>query len=104
MYAILTFNRAMQDCFRQYPEVYGSELEEDAEPEAESPAEDAISGLEPSVAVEKDISSHPEEKRARAKEVNAQMKAKTAEQSELPESEALLPKASHDADHESADQ
>jgi mitochondrial intermembrane space import and assembly protein 40 len=28
---VLTSNRSMQDCFRQHPEMYGSELEDDEE-------------------------------------------------------------------------
>jgi intermembrane space import and assembly protein 40 len=34
---LTNFHRGMQDCFRQHPDVYGAELEDD-EPEADAPA------------------------------------------------------------------
>ncbi|KAJ6107730.1 intermembrane space import and assembly protein 40 [Penicillium sp. IBT 18751x] len=79
--------KGMQDCFRQHPEVYGAELEDD----------EVEGGAAPS-ATETDTSSHPEEQRARAKEVHAQVKADNAEKGEHAESEALVPKAAHDAE------
>lgn len=81
----------MQDCFRQHPDVYGAELEDD-EVEGGAPAP-----AEPSAA-ELDASSNPEEKRSRAKEVNAKAKADNAAQGESRESDALLPKAAYDAE------
>lgn len=83
---LTSLRRGMQDCFRQHPEVYGAELEDDE-----------VEGGAPSTA-EADTSSHPEEQRARAKEVHAQMKADTAEKGEHAEAEALVPKAAHDAE------
>lgn len=82
---MLTFCRAMQDCFRAHPDVYGAELEEeDDEAEGDPAGPDAApSGQKPS-AVELDASSHPDEKRD------------AAEKSEHPD--ALVPKASHDAE------
>lgn len=35
---MLTDNRHMQDCFRQYPDVYGAELADDEEEEGAAPA------------------------------------------------------------------
>ena len=84
--------RGMQNCFRAHPDIYGAELE-DEEAEAAAPA---TSDAAPTAA-DIDASSHPEEKQARAKEVNADMKAE-AEKGETAESEALVPKAAHDAE------
>ena len=36
-------DRGMQDCFREHPEIYGSELEEDED----SPRDEAAPGLDP---------------------------------------------------------
>lgn len=89
----------MQDCFRNHPDVYGAELEEDEEADGTPPPAPATgaapSEQEPS-AVELDASSHPDEKRARAKEVRDQVKTDIAKEGEQPEADALLPKASHD--------
>lgn len=90
----------MQNCFRAHPDVYGAELEEDEE-EAEgapAPAPDAGRSDQQPPATELDASSHPDEKRAHAKEVRDQMKAEVAEKGEHPEADTLLPKASHDAE------
>jgi intermembrane space import and assembly protein 40 len=53
----------MQDCFRQYPEVYGAELEDD-EPEAPN------AGSEQPLASQDDASTTPEEKHEHAKETD----------------------------------
>ncbi|KAJ5134282.1 hypothetical protein N7448_000694 [Penicillium atrosanguineum] len=84
--------KGMQDCFRQHPEVYGAELEDDEVEGGATPSEQAPS------AAEIDVSSHPEEQRARAKEANAQVKADISEKGEHAEAEALVPKAAHDAE------
>lgn len=86
----------MQDCFRQYPEVYGAELEDDDEPQADAPAP-APAALPPT-ASEIDAASHPEEKHTRAKDVNTQMKADTAQVGENPDGDSLIPKAAHDTE------
>ncbi|KAJ5958960.1 uncharacterized protein N7479_006110 [Penicillium vulpinum] len=92
--------KAMQDCFRQHPEVYGAELEDDDEPQSEAPAPtDAPATSEiPPTAAELDASSHPTEKQTRAKEVNTQMKADTDAVGEIAESDSLIPKAAHDTE------
>lgn len=83
----------MQDCFRKHPEVYGAELEDDDDVEGgAAPSEQAPS------AADIDASSHPDEKRARAKEVKDQVKADNVEKGEQPEAEVLVPKAAHDAE------
>lgn len=87
----------MQDCFRKHPDIYGAELEEDEEAEGTpAPATGAAPSEQEPSAAELDASSHPDEKRARAKEVQSQVKADTAEKGEQPEADALLPKVSHD--------
>lgn len=91
-------NRGMQDCFRQHPDVYGAELEDDEEldEQAASPSS-ASDDRQPSPATQVDVSSRLEEKHAEATQVRAQVKAEQAQQGEQPESEALVPKAAHDA-------
>ena len=84
----------MQDCFRQHPDVYGAELEEDDEPQADASAPSEV----PPTAAELDASSHPDEKHARAKDVKDQMKADTAKVGENPDDDSLVPKAAHDAE------
>ncbi|KAJ5685940.1 hypothetical protein N7536_008559 [Penicillium majusculum] len=93
--------KAMQDCFRQHPEVYGAELEDDDEPQPQSdapaPSEaPAIPEVTPTAA-EVDASSPPTEKQTRAKEVT-QVKAETAAAGENPEGDSLIPKAAHDTE------
>ena len=68
----------MQDCFRQYPDVYGAELEDDDEPQGDAPAPSE----QTPAATEIDAASHPDEKQTRAKDINAQVKAETAPQGE----------------------
>ncbi|RAL12813.1 coiled-coil-helix-coiled-coil-helix domain-containing protein [Aspergillus homomorphus CBS 101889] len=90
--------QAMQNCFRQYPEVYGAELEDDEVP-AEGHTAPAASGDEqPVSAAQIDASSTPDEKHAHAKEVSAETKSQLAEKGELPESDELLPKAWHNTE------
>ncbi|CAI7646816.1 unnamed protein product [Penicillium glandicola] len=92
--------KAMQDCFRQHPEVYGAELEDDDEPQSDAPApsEAPATPEVPPTAAEVDASSHPSEKQTRAKDVNAQVKAETAAAGETAEGDSLIPKAAHDTE------
>ncbi|KAF7592231.1 Oxidoreductase [Aspergillus hancockii] len=93
--------KGMQDCFRQYPEHYGAELEDDEEAGAGASVlegQGEAQNAEP-LASELDAASHPEEKRARAKETAAQVKSESAEKGELSEGEELLPKAWHDTEN-----
>lgn len=93
----------MQDCFRQHPDVYGSELEDDeteagGEPGNDAPAGSAEDAPSASVsAAERDVSSNPEEKQARAEDVRSEVKATDGHTGEQPESDELLPKAMHDS-------
>lgn len=82
----------MQNCFREHPDIYGGQLE-DEDDEVASPAPS-----EQPTAADIDTASHPEEKQARAKEVNTQVKAAESEKGESAESESLVPKAAHDAE------
>jgi intermembrane space import and assembly protein 40 len=84
----------MQDCFRQHPDVYGAELEDDEEIEGAAPAPSPDTAAP---AAKGEATSGSDEKRARAKEVHSQMKTEAAEKGEHTDSE-LLPKAVHDAE------
>ncbi|KAJ5405813.1 hypothetical protein N7465_007097 [Penicillium sp. CMV-2018d] len=94
--------KAMQDCFRQHPEVYGAELEDDDEPQSQSdaPAPSEAPAIPESTptAAEVDASSHPTEKQTRAKEVHTQVKAETSAAGENTEGDSLIPKAAHDTE------
>ncbi|PWY90750.1 intermembrane space protein [Aspergillus heteromorphus CBS 117.55] len=90
--------QAMQNCFREHPDVYGAELEDDEAAPA-APAPESSDEL-PLSAAEIDAASHPDEKHARAQAVNAETKQALAEAGELAESEALIPKAAHDAEEQ----
>lgn len=89
----------MQDCFRQYPEVYGSELEDDEAPEQQQ--QQQLTGEVPTTgevatAAQIDAASQPEEKRERAKQAKADMTSATVRDGETAESDELIPKAWHD--------
>lgn len=86
----------MQDCFRQHPDVYGAELEDDEEIEGAAAAP-ASSTDTAAPAAEGEVTSGSDEKRDRAKEVHSQMKTNAAEKGEHPDLE-LLPKAVHDTE------
>ncbi|KAJ5145700.1 uncharacterized protein N7515_000264 [Penicillium bovifimosum] len=109
----------MQDCFRQHPDVYGAELEDDDEPQSDAPQSDAPQSDAPQSdapqtdapktdapassedqvpATLLDASSEPTEKQARAKEVNAQVKANSIALGDNVEGDSLIPKAAHDTE------
>ena len=94
---ICVLSRAMQDCFRQHPDVYGAELEDDEEFEGGAPVAAAPSPDDANPPAEQEATPGTDEKRARAKEVHSQMKTEAAEKGEHSESDELLPKAAHDA-------
>ncbi|KAL3462319.1 hypothetical protein BJX64DRAFT_277232 [Aspergillus heterothallicus] len=79
--------KAMQDCFRQYPDVYGAELEDD-EPEGPN------AGSEQPLASEVDASTTPEEKHEHAKEAGDAVKAG----GEIAETDEIIPKAWHESE------
>lgn len=91
----------MQDCFRQHPDVYGAELEDDEEIESAAPAPSPDTAAPTAPAAEREAPPDSEEKRARAKQVHSQMKADAAEIGEHPDLE-LLPKAVHDTEGKNA--
>lgn len=83
----------MQDCFRQHPDVYGAELEDDDEPSAEPKSEQpqatqADASAAPSAA--------PDEKRELAKQARDQVKSA----GEVAESDEVIPKAWHESEGE----
>ena len=92
----------MQDCFRQHPEIYGAELEDDDEPQpqadASTPSDAPATPEAPSTAAELDASSHPTEKQSRAKDVNTQVKTETVAAGENTGGDILVPKAEIDAE------
>ncbi|KAL4916540.1 hypothetical protein BDW62DRAFT_202692, partial [Aspergillus aurantiobrunneus] len=80
---------AMQDCFRQHPDIYGAELDDDeagAEPAAEQ-----------TPVTQADASASSDEKHQHAKEVHDQVKSTT---DEVAESEGIVPKAWHESEPE----
>ncbi|CDM35704.1 hypothetical protein DTO013E5_6422 [Penicillium roqueforti] len=93
--------KGMQDCFRQHPEIYGAELEDDDEPQPQSdapPSEAPATPEAPSTAAELDASSHPTEKQTRAKDVNTQVKTETVAAGDNVEGDTLVPKAELDVE------
>jgi intermembrane space import and assembly protein 40 len=86
----------MQDCFRQYPEVYGAELDDDDD----EPAPAGAPGSEQPLAAEVDASTSPDEKHEHAKEAREQVNSAVAEHGERSESEEIIPKASHESETE----
>lgn len=104
---MLTASRDMQGCFRQHPDVYGSELESDADDEeddfsAEGVPADAQSTSGPLSATssaKEDAGLVPDDYRPsgatdRANKAAAQVKR---DHEPTSESEELVPKAAHDA-------
>jgi intermembrane space import and assembly protein 40 len=102
----------MQNCFREYPEVYGSELEGDEEDErgVTAPGDDASAPADKGK-LSQEPSSTPRHGRAQTDLVpetykpdadsdteRADQTAETARSQEpVSESETLVPKAAHDA-------
>ncbi|KAJ5775878.1 uncharacterized protein N7511_000889 [Penicillium nucicola] len=86
--------KAMQDCFRQYPEVYGAELEDDDEPQSDAPA----SSEQPPAAADVEATPQTDEKETHANEIDTQAKAMPAA-----EVDTLVPKAAFDAEEKNAE-
>lgn len=93
--------RGMQDCFRQHPNVYGAELEDDDQQQPSPTSENttAPTSTEVATASQLDAASHPDDKHARAKEVRMQVADAGTQDGEQAESDQLIPKAWHDADN-----
>lgn len=91
----------MQDCFRQHPNVYGAELEDDDQQQPSPTSENttAPTSTEVATASQLDAASHPDDKHARAKEVRMQVADAGTQDGEQAESDQLIPKAWHDADN-----
>ena len=102
----------MQDCFREHPEIYGKELEEDEEPgdapegeqvalsTAPTSSNSSASSETPSQLPEAGMtasstSSAEEDATKRAQEAKAQVES--AHPEPRSESDELVPKAAHDA-------
>lgn len=106
--------RTMQDCFREHPEIYGSELEEDDAPPEEvapapAPPPDSGDGVIPAAATsaipesQPPPSSSPDPLASAAGTTDTQ-RAQAAKQqvekdhgSPISESNEMVPKAAHDA-------
>ena len=90
----------MQDCFREHPDIYGAELEDDSD-EGISPedTEAATSLTTAPLESESPITSLPkareDETQHRAQAAKAQVEAEHGEPTS--ESDAMVPKAAHDA-------
>ncbi|KAJ5716004.1 uncharacterized protein N7483_013185 [Penicillium malachiteum] len=82
--------KGMQDCFRQHPEIYGAELEDDDEPETGAPA----SSEQPPAATEQQDLPVLEEQPVLAQEDNTDVAAISV----AAEADILLPKAAHDVE------
>lgn len=89
----------MQNCFREYPEVYGSELEGDDE-------DGEGDGVSSPMAVEAESAPSSSSPRASSNETASSEKGKQSSEStskptsSLSESEELVPKAAHDTEEE----
>jgi len=99
--------KGMQDCFRQHPDVYGSELDEDGEDEMGEAqderigANEGIEKQEGRIAVTgngegKEVGAGTTEKSV-ADKATAEKPAVESRESIVSESEQLVPKAAHDA-------
>lgn len=89
----------MQNCFREHPEIYGAELDDDVEAEAReldapSQPEEANSQAEKVADKEPDHSEAVQAKRERSDAATEQVKR---DHGALSESDNLVPKAAHDA-------
>ncbi len=90
--------RHMQDCFRQYPEIYGAEIADD---ETETPTLEGAVAKEGSEAPAQSAASatQSEETPVEAKAATPAPETKQAEpeQQQKAETEKVVPKAAHDA-------
>lgn len=96
--------RDMQNCFREHPDVYGAELEDDVETEAReqdapsqssqpkqpeaNPDAEKVADREP---------DHPETIQAKRDRSNAASEQVKRDHGLMSESDSLVPKAAHDA-------
>ena len=97
-------DRGMQDCFREHPDIYGSELDEDEEEQEDGHSTDASSAA--TTASSNSISTSkpggpkasPSDEDEAAKTARAKTASKQVREQHEPESETedLVPKAWHD--------
>ncbi|KAI4716807.1 hypothetical protein E4T48_07023 [Aureobasidium sp. EXF-10727] len=95
----------MQNCFREHPDVYGAELEDDVEAEAreqDAPAGQSSQPTQPEAnpAAEKVAdrgSDHPEAIQGKRERSNAATEQVKRDHDLMSESDSLVPKAAHDA-------
>ena len=96
----------MQDCFRDHPDVYGAELEEeDDKPADKSVQLDNTNGEQPNSPLrvappDADVGKTrniEEDAKERAKAANAQVREDHGTHEAPSESDSLVPKAAHDA-------
>ena len=94
----------MQDCFREHPDIYGSELEEDGEEEMDDrpnmDAASAASSASPTStpSSQTDVTTSPLGENEDVKMAGARAKSKQAQEQHKSEAETeqLVPKAWHD--------
>jgi intermembrane space import and assembly protein 40 len=88
----------MQDCFRQYPEIYGAEIADEEDGEAPAPAADAAlakDGSE-SLAISASSSEQPEAVAESVKPATPAVEA-VQEDSQEAKGERVVPEKAHDA-------
>jgi mitochondrial intermembrane space import and assembly protein 40 len=101
LYLWLTLNRGMQDCFRQHPDMYGSELEDDEdELEEELRAEDSPGSSDASGDMTTAVKGQPQPSQPAAqkgsKPAMENSKSSTKPTKAGDEGGELIPKAAHD--------
>ena len=91
----------MQECFREYPDVYGAELEDDEGQEAEdapAPAPVSVEGGEvPAVAVAAESALEPSPAVRPPPSMSNSTAGDYTQQGSADEGTVLVPKAAHDA-------
>lgn len=102
--SLILLNRGMQDCFREHPDVYGSELEDDEEDHDDVPSPDSTSAAQSVSSTSKPSSHSPDAKASpsgedeAAETARAKAASKQVHEQHEPESETedLVPKSWHD--------
>ncbi|KAG5999172.1 hypothetical protein E4U54_002007 [Claviceps lovelessii] len=89
--------QGMQECFRKYPDIYGSELTDDEESQEPAPDSDQMSG--PSPPSEEEHSSPENHQASRTEDVAGPPEATEKPEEGRPVIDGGLPNASQDAGH-----
>ncbi|KAL1305314.1 hypothetical protein AAFC00_002216 [Neodothiora populina] len=96
----------MQNCFREHPDIYGAEIDDDEAPEDEAPAPEGAENdgaAQPAAAVARgekvaDGPSHPDEAQGKTERAQAALKQVKAEHGEpISETDEIVPKAWHES-------